>query len=107
MTRSGQPSLTVATTWLFQEKPSTGGTTFAATVTGAMPATLRTVTATVVPPEPGQPFNVTGFFADCAQGVFGATGKALRTTITAAIDGVSCPDSAVFGGSLTLTKQGN
>lgn len=111
--RRDQPTQTLMTTWRFTEMPLTGGTGYSATVTyagGWLPALQDPITATAIPTTPAYQFSVSGAFPVCHRGTFGAHGTAQTTTITATVGGVNClavfPDSGVFEGHLTLTKQG-
>lgn len=110
--RAGLPDAIAATEWVFRQVPNGGGSGYTATAVihdGWLPVTVDVKTI-VIPPEPGGTVGSTGFYASprgCT-GVLGSDGMATATRITGTIDGVDCPrfpSTAVFSGTISLTKE--
>lgn len=111
--REGLPDSTAATTWTFTLVPNTGRSTFTTKLT-AQDAWLpisATLSTGVSPVTPGGHINTVGSYTSPrgCQGTIASFGTAYQDRIEASFEGVDCPQlpaTAVFNGSVTLTKEG-
>lgn len=107
--RTDLPTTVAATTWTFRPLAQTSGTTYTATATIHDP--WLNVQATLSPTAIAGAVRASGFFTSprgCG-GHLGLDATLKGGQIAGSIDGVDCPqfpDTAVFRGTIQLTKEG-
>jgi hypothetical protein len=111
--RDGLPDTTAPTTWTFALIPNTGALGFTTRVDLQdqwLPITAMVTTGLYAPATPGSGIHTIGTYASPrgCQGHLLSDGTAMANRIDANFTGVDClqlPATAVFSGSVTLTKS--
>jgi hypothetical protein len=93
--------------------PNTGGTSFYMTITFDHPwlkTSTTTVSSAMLPATPGGSLSTHGSYASPrgCEGQFSGKGTAMQDRIETHLEGADCsqlPETAVFSGTVTLTKS--